>query len=493
MADNNQDLEHQIGFPPNGGRSSEELFITNSPMAHALVRSWLQRQGIPYKAAKSALPKSLASAYVNQRYLNSWRTRINPQWELLGTTSDDWSERQDVEATTNATTNAATPPPPASTQSSPQSEAWLKDLLGQINKTVNTLVEERLAKATLKIDESAKEAIRTLAKDTAQAAIEELAKPRTIEIHSVETGEFRSLGLQHERFPLLLRATQARDHRGYRLNIWLTGPTGSGKTSAAEACAKALALTFGSDGSLDADYKVLGFRDANGNIISTQFLDIYENGGIYVADEIDNWMPSALLSLNAALANGWCSSPRGLIQRHKDACVIACANTWGLGATGDYVGRTRLDAASLDRFQPKIDWPVDERLERAIAEQQGGDEGIGWHNTVLDARRKAAAQGLKIIISPRATFSGIALLKAGFDIDETVQMTFASGLSAEQKKAIGASYTAKRSQERLVPEIYNLLRHGDRIGAIKLYCELNACDLITARDAIDAVEKERAA
>jgi len=229
---------------------------------------------------------------------------------------------------------------------------------------------------------------------------------------------------------------QAKDHRGFRLNIWLTGPTGSGKTTAAENVAKALSLPFGTDGSLDADYKVLGFRDANGNVISTQFLDIYENGGVYVADEIDNWLPSALLSLNAALANGYCTSPRGLIRRHPDACVIACANTWGLGATNEYVGRAKQDAASLDRFQPKIDWPVDERLEAALAEAQDPAVGPEWHKTVLEARRKAAAQGLRIIISPRATFAGIALLAAGFTEADVIAMTIAAGLSPEQQRAI---------------------------------------------------------
>ena len=182
-----------------------------------------------------------------------------------------------------------------------QTEAWLKDLFKQINTTVNGLVDDKLAKTTLKLDDTAKAAIRQLATDAATARAEALSKPQVIEIHNTITAEITSLGLQHERFPLLLKATQARDHRGFHLNIWLTGPTGSGKTSAAEAAAKALSLPFGSDGSLDADYKVLGFRDANGHVISTQFLDIYEKGGIYVADEIDNWLPSALLSLNAAL------------------------------------------------------------------------------------------------------------------------------------------------------------------------------------------------
>ena len=62
---------------------------------------------------------------------------------------------------------------------------------------------------------------------------------------------------------------------------------------------------------------------------------------------------------------------------------------------------------------------------------------MAWHNVVATARRKIMAQGLKIIISPRATFTGIALLASGFTADEVVDMTIAAGLSKEQKQAIG--------------------------------------------------------
>ena len=369
-------------------------------------------------------------------------------------------------------------------------EEWLKDLFAQVNRAVEKGVDDKISRTKLQLDDGAKEAIRTLARNAAIEAMKENAKPRVIEIHDTTTGDIRSVGLQHERFPILLKAMQAKDHRGFRLNIWLTGPTGSGKTTAAENAAKALNLAFGSDGSLDADYKVLGFRDANGNVISTQFLDIYEKGGIYVADEIDNWLPSALLSLNAALANGWVSSPRGLIKRHPDCCVIACANTWGLGATSDYVGRTKLDAASLDRFHPKIDWPVDEKLERALADANDGETGLLWHDLVLDARRQAKAQGLKIIISPRATFAGIALLKAGFERHEVVAMTLAAGLSPEQQKAIGLNPSAARggdasSKGTYADELERLINRGEKLQAIKLYREQHGCDLYTAKTVIE--------
>ena len=473
------DIERILGLPPGNDFGYSDQQLTNAMNESnaraqeivAALRSWALRQGLPPRHVQSSLPTSLIKAYNHKQYLRSWRNRINPNWSLLeGSEEDNGLNTSGYEQLRNSPVvaagtmpagNVSVAQPSAAPPDNVQTEAWLKALYAQIDATVNRLVADKLAQTTLRLDDSAKREIRALAESAAQAKIAELAPPRRIEIADTATGAVVAMGLQHERFPTLLRAIQARDHRGFRLNIWLTGPTGSGKTSAAEASAKALSLPFGSDGSLDADYKVLGFRDANGNIISTQFLNIYEHGGIYVADEIDNWLPNALLSLNAALANGFTSSPRGLIRRHPDACVIACANTWGLGATGDYVGRTRLDAASLDRFHPKIAWPYDEKMERAVASAQGGTSGEEWHDTVRAARQKAQTQGLKVIISPRATFNGISLLNAGFEWDEVIAMTLTPGLSPEQIKAVGLD--AKRlPQGRFINEPTRQL--NERLG-----------------------------
>jgi hypothetical protein len=263
------------------------------------------------------------------------------------------------------------------------------------------------------------------------AAIKQVkaTQPTEIIIKNETNNTVHSVGMQHFKFPTLLRACQAKANNR-RLNIWLTGPTGSGKTTACEKVAEALDLPFASDGSLDADYKVMGFRDANGTVRSTEFLRVYTNGGIYCADEIDNWLPSALLSLNSALANDFMSTPGGLIRRHPDFICIACANTWGLGATSEYVGRARLDAASLDRFHPKIDWPYDEGLEMVLCPNKQ------FCAKVQNLRLKAKNQGLQIIISPRASFTGAGLIQQGFSTDEALDMTVFAALSPEQKTSL---------------------------------------------------------
>ncbi|MGH6877001.1 MAG: hypothetical protein ACREHV_06425 [Rhizomicrobium sp.] len=431
------ELEALIGQPSFQGKAAEaaiaQLALGTSYQRISLIQ-WLIAKGIPAKSANAALPNSIAAAYCNQPYLSAWRKRLNPRWADINNAFDLSEGRAAIdtgEAVEAAADEVRAIPTVDLSEVADKAAA-------QLLPTIERFVEASIKRAKLLIGDDAKEAIRKIAVETAASKVAELMPPQKLEVVQ-PSGKVVSLGLQHSHFPRLLRAMQARDHRGFKLNIWLTGPTGSGKTSAAEAASKALSLPFGSDGSLDADYKVMGFRDANGNVVSTQFLGIFENGGIYVADEIDNWLPSALLSLNAALANGGVSCPKGMVKRHVDACIIACANTWGLGATSDYVGRTKLDAASLDRFQPKIEWPIDESLERAVATEQFGAKGIEWFLRVKAARDNAKRQGLKVIISPRATFSGIALLQAGFSHAEVTAMTLAAGLSPEQVKSIGIS------------------------------------------------------
>ena len=420
------------------------------------LRKWVEQNGIPFKSAREAKIPSLCKAYTFPQYLAKWRKNTNPTFDLLSDNNDEESisykemvdfqlksKEEEKEKSKNITEELR-----SEVRDMIRTEDFLQELFRQMDKTTTDLVSNKLKNTKIQLDDGAKQQIKDLAKHQANETAVEIAKrialeeiqrlmpPREIIIKSPTIPEGKKLGTQHNMFETLLKAVGARNHQGHRLNIWLTGPTGSGKTTAAENVAKAFDLAFGSDGSLDADYKVLGFRDANGNIISTQFIEIYSKGGIYVADEIDNWLPSALLSLNAALANGWISTPGGMIKRHEDCCVIACANTWGLGATSEYVGRTKLDAASLDRFQPKINWPYDEKLELAIAQNQGQELGRLWFELISEVRKSVQKQGLKIIISPRATFGGISLLQAGFSAREVVDMTIGAGLSTEQKRSI---------------------------------------------------------
>lgn len=251
------------------------------------------------------------------------------------------------------------------------------------------------------------------------------ARPLLVTVNNGGAISTTLLGAQHKSFELLLALAAVRKASGTSLNIWLTGPAGSGKTTAAENVAKALSLPFQFTGAVDNEFKLLGFIDASGRCIRTPFREAYEHGGIFLLDEADGCHPAALLALNAALANGHCDFPDGIVKRHPDCVIMAAANTWGSGATHEYVGRNKLDSASLDRFA-MLAWDYDEELERNTS------GNVEWCRKVQAIRAKVAQHGIKHIVSPRATYDGAALLASGMTEANVLTMLVRKGLTDAQ-------------------------------------------------------------
>ena len=239
-------------------------------------------------------------------------------------------------------------------------------------------------------------------------------------------------GHHHPQFPRLLRVLASRQSDARAPSVWISGPAGSGKTHAAKSAAKALGVPFHYNGALSMPHELLGFIDAGGTYHRTPFREAYEHGGLYLFDEVDGSDNSALLALNAALANGAATFPDGQIARHADCYIVATANTWGLGATADYVGRSKIDAAFLSRFPVRMAWDYDEPLEQQIS----GDKAFA--KRVQAARAKARTAGLKVLIDPRATIAGAALIAQGFTSDEAAELTYLANLTADQRRMIGA-------------------------------------------------------
>ncbi len=235
-------------------------------------------------------------------------------------------------------------------------------------------------------------------------------------------------GLHHRQFPTLLKAIQTKVG-GHGANIWIKGPAGSGKTKAAEEAAKALGLEFGFHGAMSMAHELVGFVDANGNYHETIFVRLFREGGLCLLDELDSGENQALLALNAALANGQMSLPNGKMQtRHPEFVCIGAGNTNGQGATAEYVGRNKLDAAFLNRFPIKMDWQYDEALETALSGNPS------WAAHIMKARAKAQAKGIKVLITPRHTQAGAALIANGFTEKEAAELTYLADMTADQRK-----------------------------------------------------------
>lgn len=251
------------------------------------------------------------------------------------------------------------------------------------------------------------------------------AQPVRIEYKERHSGEHRQ-ALAHKDFQKLLKAVSSGE------NVWLFGPAGTGKTTAAEQVATVLGRPFSFNGALDSEHKLLGFVDAQGRIVSRPFRKAWTDGGVYLFDEVDASLPQALLAFNAALANGIVDFPDGAVRKHADFVCIAGANTIGQGATVEYNGRYKPDAAFVDRFA-MIRWDVDETLERTLALGRIEDKTLGakWVDLVQKVRRKIASEGsVKHVVSPRASIGGCALLHAGFTWEEAIDARLRKGLDS---------------------------------------------------------------
>lgn len=260
----------------------------------------------------------------------------------------------------------------------------------------------------------------------------QVAATRTVRHEIVIGDEIVDLGDVHihEAFDDILAILAQRE------NVYLIGPAGSGKTTIAEQCAKALALQFYCYGAIKYDHDVVGYVKPDGSYSQTNFYKAFKHGGLVLMDEMDASSNNALLALNAALANDFASFPLGndgeggMVKKHPDFVVIASANTFGHGASAQYVGRNPMDMATLDRFC-NVTMGYDESLERAIA---GND---AWVDYVQAVRAAVEHHKMRYVVSPRASVKGAKLLAAGMDAAKVASVTiWNKGFSETDKQKI---------------------------------------------------------
>lgn len=143
-----------------------------------------------------------------------------------------------------------------------------------------------------------------------------------------------------------------------RVPIMQVGEKGTGKTTNAAHLAEALSERWGREmrfgfasmtsGTSPGEFKG---RITLEGFLPSLFESIYEDGGVFLFDELDAGDENLLTLLNSALANGNFVNQQGkVIEQSEYFIPMAAANTMGLGANGRYTGRNRLDAATLDRW-----------------------------------------------------------------------------------------------------------------------------------------------
>ena len=242
-------------------------------------------------------------------------------------------------------------------------------------------------------------------------------------------------GLTHELFQKVLAAVA----RG--VNVYLPGPPGTGKSHMVEQIAEALQTAFGvtSFSPMSTESKLLGFRNAHGDYVTTVFRQRYEFGGVMLLDELDNANPAIVAVLNGGLANNQMEFPDGVIKRHDDFVAIATANTLGTGPTAEFAGRQRLDPATLNRFV-KIPIGTDEIMEDRIVNGLIGDvTGQAWLKKIRHVRRACDELRIKHFVTMRDSINGARLIAPGagsFTQLEALEYTCLGSLSPDQVSKI---------------------------------------------------------
>lgn len=270
------------------------------------------------------------------------------------------------------------------------------------------------AKATL--EGSQKQVAEMLRKveEHCKAMEEKYSKPRTV-VLGVKLGDLPAKKTKLEPakiLPMLLGQAKIGQAGGN----WpmLMGPTGCGKTVAAEQVAETMGLAFEHVNCSEGMSETwLWGRQTPTGFVPGGLWKCFKDGGVFLFDEADAANDNVWLSINTMLANGHAYNPICGEQatRHKDFIAIAAANTNGKGGTGAYSGRSRLDGATLNRFAMfSVDYNTD--LEKSLCADKKLLEVL-WTIRVKLQEKKSAD-----VISTRDIKNASLQLQAGFSVQQ---------------------------------------------------------------------------
>lgn len=267
---------------------------------------------------------------------------------------------------------------------------------------------------------------------------------RTLEIKRETENEIKTenLGHVHALFDEVLSSLQVK------LAPALIGPTGSTKTFVTMQLAKALGCKHYVMKKLcraTPPHELVGYMTSGGTYVKGAFSDPIKDGGMVVLDELDAANENVVL-LAKDLRNRSVWMPYGMQDVHPECLVIATMNTWGQGATREYVGRLAQDAALLNEFVT-FEWNYDQHLESSIATDEfhrwgGVDDKTLQRFFAMFWKLRAAAEVAKVrvIFGTRNLKHCAALLTRGYSFKYVLQHCVFHGAKDEDinriKKAL---------------------------------------------------------
>lgn len=235
---------------------------------------------------------------------------------------------------------------------------------------------------------------------------------------------------------------------GADFNVYVWGPAGSGKTTAALQAAAAL----GRQGEIDTldpttfRSMVQGYMTPTGEPVHTSFTRCWVQGKVYVADETDNAPGHVQTLFNSALANGHAPLAWGNVARTDGFLFIGTGNTPGR-PTREFPDRRPMSAAFMDRLYFMY-WPLDPAIECRAAglpiphkdkPSQTTVTGQAWVKWVQQIREWCKENMPTLQVTPRASLIGLKALELGESaLDVAHALVFRGADSEMVNKALSA-------------------------------------------------------
>lgn len=281
-----------------------------------------------------------------------------------------------------------------------------------------------------------------------QDAVRDVVAPTRVSVPT-PSGEPRNLGLSHRMLPQLIRWA------GLDVPVYLFGPAGSGKSTAARQVADALGLDgrvcyVGCNADSSAPESLAGFVRPDGQITRPPFRDAWEGvgeysgGAVILIDELDRAPAGVAAALNGALdGQAVFPFPDGTSPRHPRTRIILAGNTRGDGGDALYAAAERQDAAVRDRCVV-LEWDYDDALTDAVLRSLDGYDAHGaeidaWSRRVRSVRARAAELGIPAVFGPRAEIYGArALIVGGLTGEEIERACLADRVSDDDWQQITA-------------------------------------------------------
>lgn len=229
----------------------------------------------------------------------------------------------------------------------------------------------------------------------------------------------------------------------------IVGPAGNGKTTTCEIALKAQGFEFESLSCTDRTEVV---DLVGGTILTTngeEWVDgivtrCFREGKAVILDELDALDPRVMMCLQNALQDAgpdntgrYVSTPAGRVYPSGKCPILMTMNTVGSGATRQYVGRNRLDSASMDRItilQTGYENEVEVLKKRGAIKGRLAKKIVTWAETT---RKHIDNAGLALVLSPRTLLRiGESVQDIRMEFELACELEFFSRLEADQREIV---------------------------------------------------------